>query len=211
MRARSTPRPASTEPSAPSAMPSHRARGRPAGGNDPAPRIATSKAGTSAGRDPDRLGGGFDPLVDGRTEEAKRQVQPIEPDPADVAAAAGDSLPHGSPSTSRATSADGVIGQRHRDEQAASGKVGPGPAGSAGPHPSLGVRSGLALPGHAVGAQDIERLVALAPADDVDGLVLERLVGLEEVLDLDQPVRPDLVERLDVLPGGRHRARRTGP
>jgi hypothetical protein len=36
------------------------------------------------------------------------------------------------------------------------------------------------------------------PADHVDGLVLEQLVGLEEVLDLDQPVRPDLVEPLDV-------------
>ena len=47
--------------------------------------------------------------------------------------------------------------------------------------------------------QDLERSVALAPAEHLDGLVLERLVGLEEVLDLDEPVRPDLLEPLDVL------------
>ena len=39
----------------------------------------------------------------------------------------------------------------------------------------------------------------IAPADDIDRLVLERLVGLEEVLDLDEPMRPDLLEALDVL------------
>ena len=48
-------------------------------------------------------------------------------------------------------------------------------------------------------AQDLERPLALAPADDVDVLVLERLVCLEEVLDLDQAVRPDLLEPFDVL------------
>ena len=39
----------------------------------------------------------------------------------------------------------------------------------------------------------------VAPAEDLDRLVLERLVGIEEVLDLDEPVRADLVEPLDVL------------
>ena len=39
----------------------------------------------------------------------------------------------------------------------------------------------------------------LAPADHLDGLVLERLVRLEEVLDLDQAVRSYLFEPLDVL------------
>ena len=39
----------------------------------------------------------------------------------------------------------------------------------------------------------------VAPADDVDVLLLERLVRLEEMLDLDQAVRPDLFEAFDVL------------
>ena len=47
--------------------------------------------------------------------------------------------------------------------------------------------------------EHLECPVVIAPADDVDGLVLEQLVGLEEVLDLDQPMRPDLLEPLDVL------------
>ena len=48
-------------------------------------------------------------------------------------------------------------------------------------------------------AQHLERGIVVAPADDVDRLVLERLVGLEEMLDLDEAVRADLLEPLDVL------------
>jgi len=50
----------------------------------------------------------------------------------------------------------------------------------------------------AVAADDLMRAVAVPPAVDVDLLLLQQLVGLEEVLDLDQPVRADLVEPLDV-------------
>ena len=57
----------------------------------------------------------------------------------------------------------------------------------------------LAEPRLAVLAQDLERGGVVAPADDVDRLVLERLVRLEEVLDLDEPMGSHLVEPLDVL------------
>src|SRR4029079_15397872 len=63
----------------------------------------------------------------------------------------------------------------------------------------VGLGLDLALPCPAVVAEDLERLLAVLPADDVDGLVLERLVGREELLDLDEAVRSDLVELLDVL------------
>src|SRR5262249_27112916 len=61
--------------------------------------------------------------------------------------------------------------------------------------------SGTVLGGEAIAIlqEDLARAIPLPPADDVDLLALEELVGLEEVLDLDQPVRPDLVEALDVL------------
>ena len=47
--------------------------------------------------------------------------------------------------------------------------------------------------------EDLEGPIAFAPADHLDRLVLERLVGLEEVLDLDEAVRADLLQALDVL------------
>ena len=50
-----------------------------------------------------------------------------------------------------------------------------------------------------IGAQHVEGGIAVTPADDVGLLVLEQLVRLEEVLDLDQAVRPDLLQFRDVL------------
>src|SRR5687768_16876570 len=47
--------------------------------------------------------------------------------------------------------------------------------------------------------QDLQSGVLIAPSDDVNGLVLERLVGIEELLDLDQAMRADLLQSLDVL------------
>ena len=47
-------------------------------------------------------------------------------------------------------------------------------------------------------AQDLARPVRVVPADHIDRLVLEQLVGAEEVLDLDQPMGPDLGQLLDV-------------
>ena len=72
---------------------------------------------------------------------------------------------------------------------------------------SVGPRSrgpgGLTLPallevGLVVGGEDLVGPGRVAPADDLGVLVLEQLVRLEEVLDLDEPVRPDLVEPFDV-------------
>ena len=56
----------------------------------------------------------------------------------------------------------------------------------------------LEPPPLAVILEDTACLLDLAPADHVGGLLLEQLVGLEEVLDLDQPVGPDLGQAGDV-------------
>ena len=57
----------------------------------------------------------------------------------------------------------------------------------------------LAVPRLAIRSQDLEGPLVISPAEDLDRLVLERLVRIEEVLDLDEPVRSDLLEPLDVL------------
>ncbi len=69
----------------------------------------------------------------------------------------------------------------------------------------------LALPCLAVVAQDLQGLLAVAPADHLDRLVLERLVRREELLDLDESMGSHLVELLDVLLMGIAEWRRTGP
>src|SRR5204863_9147207 len=56
----------------------------------------------------------------------------------------------------------------------------------------------LALPSLAVVAEDVQGARPVPPADDFDGLVLEQLVRLEEVLDLDEAVRAHLVHLGDV-------------
>ena len=58
---------------------------------------------------------------------------------------------------------------------------------------------GLALPDGAVVEQDVVCPLAISPAQDLDRLVLEDLVRVEEVLDLDQAVRANLLQALDVL------------
>jgi len=65
---------------------------------------------------------------------------------------------------------------------------------------SLGRRlSGLLLgPTLAVADQDLVRAADAVPAAYLGQLVLEQLVGLEEVLDLDQAMRTDLLEPLHV-------------
>ncbi len=64
---------------------------------------------------------------------------------------------------------------------------------------SVGRARRVAQPRGAVVAQDLQRRVFIAPADDIDRLVLERLVRVEEVLDLDEAMGADLLEPLDVL------------
>ena len=133
-------------------------------------------------------------------------MQPVEPDPADVATAARNACA-ADRFDERGDARASLGRERDRDEQPATRQVGAGPAGrrpatvtpSGGRVGRVGPLGRLAVPGRSVGAQDLERPIAIAPAEDLDGLVLERLVRLEEVLDLDQSMRPDLVETLDVL------------
>ena len=78
---------------------------------------------------------------------------------------------------------------------AAARLTGPGATIDAVGHRSAGCsRSHVAT----VVAQDLERARRLTPADHVDGLVLEELVRVEEVLDLDEPMGPHLLQPLDV-------------
>ena len=139
-----------------------------------------------------------DPLVEGRTDEPKRQVKPIEPDPAHVPAAtrhtgSADAIDEGRDGGIR------VGRQGHRDEDATPRQVRPGPARATSGLGHAMVRPVSRSQASRSDPQDFLRSVVVAPADHLDGLVLERLVGLEEVLDLDQPVGTDLVETLDVL------------
>ena len=127
-------------------------------------------------------------------------MEAVEAHPADVTAAAGYARLRGRRSTSAgdlrlgASAASGAATNSRRPGRSAPGQRGRRPAS-------------VTRPGRAVSRSQASRSVrrtssarlALAPADDVDVLVLERLVGLEEVLDLDEAVRPDLVEPLDVL------------
>src|SRR4051812_21842265 len=57
----------------------------------------------------------------------------------------------------------------------------------------------LGAPALAVRRQHLQGPRVVAPAHHVNGLVLEQLVRVEEVLDLDQAMRPDLLEPFDVL------------
>ena len=108
----------------------------------------------------------------------------------------------GHASTSAATVAVGLRRQRDRDEQPATGQVRPGPARPAArrrsPRPVGSLPTSRSQAARSVRRTSSARSRSRQPSD-LDGLVLERLVGLEEVLDLDQAVRPDLVEPLDVL------------
>ena len=133
-----------------------------------------------------------------RPEEPERQVEPVEADPAHVATTARDASAR-TRSTMSSIAARCLRRQRHRDEQASPGHVRAGPARSASARRHPGRRPVSRSQASRSVAQHLEGPLLLAPADDVDRLVLERLVCLEEVLDLDEAVRPDLLEPLDVL------------
>ena len=74
--------------SPPSRTPSQSARGRPTGGNVPAPPIDSSKGSTCRRRDPNGSRAASTRVLERRTQESQRQVQAIEADPANVATAA---------------------------------------------------------------------------------------------------------------------------
>jgi len=59
-------------------------------------------------------------------------------------------------------------------------------------------RVALAPPVRSVGDENLARPVGIAPAEHIGLLGLEELVGVEEVLDLDEAMGPNLVEPLDV-------------
>ena len=126
-------------------------------------------------------------------------MEPIEPDPADVAAAARDAGTADAIDERR----DGVMRvgrQRHGDEDPTPREVRARASAADGPARSREAcgRSRAPRPRGPSRRTSSARSWSRQPSD-LDGLVLERLVGLEEVLDLDQAVRPDLVEALDVL------------
>ena len=137
-------------------------------------------------------------FIEGGPQELKGQVEAVEPDPADVATTTGHPV-RAHPLDERRDPRRRVVGDRDGDEDAAARQVGTRVPGSTrGPgHPGAFAR--LAHPGIPVLAQHLEGAHVVPPAHHVDGLVLECLVGLEEVLDLDEPVRPNLFKTLDVL------------
>ena len=98
------------------------------------------------------------PLVRCRAEEAERDVEPVEADPADLGRGPSSS------SRIRATTSAAAarrLGQRHRDEQARSAPT----VARSGGRPAAGVRRAWSGP-----SEHLERPVALPPADDVDAL-----------------------------------------
>src|SRR5829696_1870691 len=164
---------------APSSMPSHSARiFRASGGNDPAPRSRTANgakgaaaAPTAAATSDTRLGS-----VSPRNRSVKCSV---------------------STCTQRAARPKGVaLTGSMSSRQASLVACGTGTATNRRCAPSATLLEHVAL---AVAGQDLERAVPVPPAEDVDVLLLQQLVGREEVLDLHESMRTDLLEALDVL------------
>src|SRR4051794_17889120 len=170
--------------SAPRSIPSHSVRGRRSSGNAPAPASSTSNPVTPAAAAP--TASATSTTRSGAVAPTKRTVRWR----VSTCTQRGTrpSGPRRTPSMSEAhaVTASGDNGTATNSRCSPSGTE---------PEPSGGRAAG-AIP---VLEQDPSRLGAVAPPDDVHVLVLEKLVGLEEVLDLDQAMGSDLVEALDVL------------
>ena len=133
---RSTAPASAASGASPSRMSSHRARGRAAVGKAPARPIASSNGWQAAAARPVASIAGADPVLEGRPQEPKRQVQAVQPDPADVTATTGDAVGP-DPVDDRGDLRLRLRRERDGDEQASAGQVGTRPAGSAvrGGHP----------------------------------------------------------------------------
>ena len=217
---RSTSRARVESESSPSCNPSHRARGRANGRKGARPADRDVERFDGGGRGKDRFASDVDAILGSRPDEAEREMQPLEPDPADVATAARNACA-ADRFDERGDARRRLGRERDRDEQPATGQVGAGPAGATardrhavGSVESVGSVRLAVSRSHAVrSARSTSRARSRSRQPRTSTVLSSSALYVSKKwLDLDQAVRPDLVETLDdVLLVGDRRWPRTGP